>query len=78
MSKLRASRVSLEFARANNLERFRDSDKVSPTEFTPEELQQFQIFKQENGKARQSEYNQRSYEKKRLNTVLQGSPPPLK
>jgi len=58
---MKSSKTSVLFAKAQNIERFKDATKVNPSDFTPEELKAFEDFK----KQQKQERMQAHYEKRK-------------
>lgn len=67
---MKSSKYSLLFAQEHNIERFKGSSKVNPIDFTPDELQAFETFKQQKKQEREhADYEKRKIEGRAPKTV---------
>lgn len=67
---MKSSKYSLLFAQEHNIERFKGASKVNPTDFTPDELQAFETFKQQKKQEREHvDYEKRKIEGRAPKTV---------
>lgn len=71
----RKCKSALDFARASKISRFEDAEAVNPNEFTDTEKKEYEVFKREQRKSKQAQYNKRSYTKMKSENRVQRQPP---